>query len=417
MEKFDLLVSGAGPAGAMAAYWSAKAGLSTLLIEKASLPRQKCCAGGLLGRTDAMLDFPLPDYIIKRKIDSFGVIIDGTRERFKTDRYVASTVDRGDFDAFLVGKAQDRGCEVRTGVPTGIITENDDGIVADVNGSEVHANAAIIAEGAVSQNSNRLFGPRSTGFTATGAMAKFGTTDQLDSSLDFYLFDTPTKNIRFGRYFPINGWMFPHQHGGNIGVAGTGLTQASIKKYLLQIEQEMAANGVRIETEPVTTRPIPFRPRKRLFSKKCLAIGDSAGFANPISGEGMTYAFLSAKLSSDSISRMLNGDQSAMAGYQHRCGDKIFRDLKAASIIGPLSSWIVGVVDTRRFLRVLHNHDKVVQTAINVADGKNDWRGLFLRMVPEFLPLFFSSLPGSEDHDQPIGGEYQADQSHHHGRP
>jgi electron transfer flavoprotein-quinone oxidoreductase len=41
MEKFDLIVVGAGPAGSVAAYTAAKLGLKTLLIEKEKLPRYK----------------------------------------------------------------------------------------------------------------------------------------------------------------------------------------------------------------------------------------------------------------------------------------------------------------------------------------------------------------------------------------
>src|SRR3989344_3804149 len=45
--KFDAIVVGAGPAGATAAYFLAKAGLKVLSLEKKKLPRFKPCGGGI----------------------------------------------------------------------------------------------------------------------------------------------------------------------------------------------------------------------------------------------------------------------------------------------------------------------------------------------------------------------------------
>src|SRR5215472_15825308 len=53
----DAIVVGAGPAGSSAAYWLASAGLDVILLEKATLPREKVCGDGLTPRgTRALLD-------------------------------------------------------------------------------------------------------------------------------------------------------------------------------------------------------------------------------------------------------------------------------------------------------------------------------------------------------------------------
>ncbi len=46
---WDVVVVGAGPAGASAAYAAAVAGRKVLLLEKAELPRYKTCGGGIIG--------------------------------------------------------------------------------------------------------------------------------------------------------------------------------------------------------------------------------------------------------------------------------------------------------------------------------------------------------------------------------
>jgi flavin-dependent dehydrogenase len=52
---FEVIVVGAGPAGAMLAYELSRAGTSVLLIEKQILPRYKCCAGGVTAKTASLL--------------------------------------------------------------------------------------------------------------------------------------------------------------------------------------------------------------------------------------------------------------------------------------------------------------------------------------------------------------------------
>ena len=52
----DVLVVGAGPAGAAAAAWSARAGHDVVLADAAVFPRDKTCGDGLTPRAIAELD-------------------------------------------------------------------------------------------------------------------------------------------------------------------------------------------------------------------------------------------------------------------------------------------------------------------------------------------------------------------------
>ena len=47
-ERFDLVVVGAGPGGSSTAYYAAKAGLNTLLVDRQEFPRDKTCGDGLM---------------------------------------------------------------------------------------------------------------------------------------------------------------------------------------------------------------------------------------------------------------------------------------------------------------------------------------------------------------------------------
>ena len=52
----DVLIVGAGPAGSAAATWCARAGLSVLLVDAETFPRDKPCGDGLTPRAIAELD-------------------------------------------------------------------------------------------------------------------------------------------------------------------------------------------------------------------------------------------------------------------------------------------------------------------------------------------------------------------------
>jgi choline dehydrogenase-like flavoprotein len=74
---YDIIVSGAGPAGSYSAYLCAKSGLRTLLLERSILPRKKCCAGGVLERAVRLLDLDLHANVIERELNGFHFVREG----------------------------------------------------------------------------------------------------------------------------------------------------------------------------------------------------------------------------------------------------------------------------------------------------------------------------------------------------
>ena len=89
---YDVLVSGAGPSGSYASYLLAKSGYKVGLIEREQLPRSKCCAGGVMQRALGMLDFPVPDYIVERRVTGASVVLGERTHPIDVGRTVISTV-------------------------------------------------------------------------------------------------------------------------------------------------------------------------------------------------------------------------------------------------------------------------------------------------------------------------------------
>src|SRR5215510_14790563 len=105
----QVLVAGAGPAGAVAARTLAAAGIDTLLVDRAAFPRNKPCGGGLTMR--ALSRFPW----LERAMDGIDVHSvaklhlespDGTVLKLDAKRPVGLLVRRVEFDHALVKSAQ-----------------------------------------------------------------------------------------------------------------------------------------------------------------------------------------------------------------------------------------------------------------------------------------------------------------------
>jgi flavin-dependent dehydrogenase len=114
----DVLVVGAGPAGATAARTLARAGVSTLLIDRAAFPRHKPCGGALSAR---VIDrFPHLESALHRiathwisrlhLVGPSGGFVDLT-----SDVPAALMIRRVEFDALLVALAVEAGARVATG--------------------------------------------------------------------------------------------------------------------------------------------------------------------------------------------------------------------------------------------------------------------------------------------------------------
>lgn len=162
-EKFDVVVVGAGPAGATAALVLAQAGLKVALVERGENPGAKNMFGGALYYTEALHKL-LPDFwkeapverYITRRIITFltptaSLSVDFKDTEFSRPPYNGFTLLRAKFDHWYAQKAQQAGALI---IPETVV---DDllwadgkvvGIKARRDEGELHADVVIAADGA-----------------------------------------------------------------------------------------------------------------------------------------------------------------------------------------------------------------------------------------------------------------------------
>ena len=290
MPSYDVAIVGAGPAGSTAAYHLAAAGASVLLLDKATFPRDKPCGGGVTGRAARQLPFsiaPVVEDVVDRMECGLRYGKHVTR-RARTP--IAYMTQRKRLDHFLLQKAAEAGAEVR------------EGETADAR--ELDARIVIGADGCNGSSAKQLgLADRIVHGVALEANYPYEARYAGGIVLEIAI-------IRGGY-----GWIFAKGDHLNVGVGGNG---EEAPKLRAELRRMCEAYGI----DPDAARDtrgyrLPMRmARTRLARGTTAVIGDAAGLVDPLSGDGMYEAFLSAKLVSNAALEVLAGRADSLDAYQ-----------------------------------------------------------------------------------------------------
>ena len=389
------MVSGSGPSGSVAAYRCSKLGLRTLLLERHPMPRPKCCAGGLLVRAERQLPFEVPSNLVEKEIKGIAIQMKNYRKEFDFGETFCRIVKRDRFDQFLARKAEDAGTELWENARAQSLIEGRNEIEVITTKGSIHAKTMIVAEGVTSRSARALFGRYPSKNIAIGVATNVDLQQDAGDKIEFHFIDTPFAKLEFRPFFPLNGWMFPHMLGANIGVVAKGASREKLFQSVRDIQRMTESKfGKSPGNDNITAHPIPLVPRSRLHSARALAVGDAAGFANPLTGEGMTYAIKSGLLAAEAISNALNNNdtRSAFHRYDSECEKHIARDLRAASMLSPFLHNLLNLVDSRKLFENLQENKRLMDTCVGIVQGKDNWAHLAIQALTNFPSLFLSSL-------------------------
>lgn len=341
-HRYDIAVVGAGPAGSLLAYQMARAGRRVLLLEKHRLPRYKTCGGGLTRRARALLPFDI-DELVEDRSRTTRLRVHYRTAFEQTDATAAvELVMRDRFDHFLARKAEAAGAVVLdqtrflslSGAPGRVAVETTTGrfytqliIGADGVHSRVaralglslryHVMPALEAELALSRNTRQRF---------TGAIC-----------FDF--------GVVPGGY----AWLFPKRNGVSAGILARHQPARCLKPYLMRY---LARNGLSDNETLRSLRlhPIPCRPdrRNRYANPRGLVVGDATGLVDPVTGEGLFYAFKSAMIAAAVLSSSMTYGPETARRFNRALKTDIEAEVMKADILARIlygcpafSNWVL----------------------------------------------------------------------------
>jgi menaquinone-9 beta-reductase len=349
-SRFDVLVVGAGPSGASAAYWLATLGHRVLVIDKKRFPREKTCGDGLTPRAVRQLhDMGLADPLAEfQRFDGLRSIAHGITLELKWPDHpdfppYGYVVRRSELDDMVAQRA------VKAGATLWSATEAIQPVIEDAPLSEGGSPKEPVVTGAVVRN-------KDTGATQTvraryvivadGANSRFGRalgtarnrTYPLGMAIRGYftspLHDDPWIEShldirdREGNHLPGYGWIFPVGDGTvNVGVGllstFTGwknVNTSHLMDAFCATAPERWGISPDTATGPPTGGKLPtggsVTPR---VGPSHLVIGDAAGSVNPFNGEGISLAYETGRLAADAVDlALVTGDRAALETYSQR---------------------------------------------------------------------------------------------------
>jgi geranylgeranyl reductase family protein len=326
--SFDsqVIVAGAGPAGALAARTLAEAGIVTLLVDRAAFPRNKPCGGGI--STRVLRRFPWVSDAIAG-IDQHVVARlhlegpDGSTFNVTSPAPCVLLVRRVEFDAALVAAAVSCGARLRTGFEITQARVEPDGVTLQSrSGERLRAPLVIAADGVHSVIAKRV-----------GLNTRWPRTHLAIDMME----ETPSSVLRAERpdelwaaygYQGLDGYgyIFPKAHHVNVGV---GCLLSHFDQAVERAPAELQASFVgslvergilhgRHAPEAFTPYLIPVGgPLPVTGTSRILLAGDAGGFVNGVTAEGIYYAMVSGELAGRAAAAATRGGAGHDAGLQY----------------------------------------------------------------------------------------------------
>jgi len=332
----EVLIVGAGPAGAAAAILLAEQGFEVTVLDRARFPRDKVCGDGLAPRSVGVLrrlgveerltqagHRPLGEY---RIVSTWGDSIKAGLPSYGKGPPYAYVIPRREFDALLVERAREAGAEViegrradrlipGTAAAPAVETEDDGGrrIV-------MRPRVVVAADGSRGSFSRTVIPSRHLQPFAVAMRQYLDGAEGLDGALSFFL-DQPM--------LPGYGWAFPASREGGPANVGAGMAVSALRRRGLKVRQVMdwflgpesrafpyLAGGRPVGPPAAFPLLIDF-PRGRRRREAVLLVGDAGNLIDPLSGEGIGYALESSVAAARAIAASLHsGDLRELAGYE-----------------------------------------------------------------------------------------------------
>ncbi len=336
MLETKITILGAGPGGAATALRLAQMGIPSVLIDKATFPRDKICGDGMTGRTIAILNRIDPTIVetldkAPYQADSWGVtfLMDHKRkfpvpfrknynkEADKTPCFVSKRID---FDNHLVEKVRSQ--------PLIQLIENQNidtherttegWILGDKKSDfKIKTTLVIAANGA---NSPFM---RHVAKIAVDPKHHAGAVRAYYKNVSGCHDDNYIELHFLKKYLPGYFWIFPLPNGeANVGfgmLTGTiSKRKVNLKKALLEIIETNPGVKERFQNATldgdIIGFPLPLGSKRHALSDdNYMLVGDAASLIDPLTGEGIGNAVYSGYIAAEQADKCLKANDFSAA--------------------------------------------------------------------------------------------------------
>lgn len=333
----EVIVAGAGPAGASAARALAAAGLDTLLVDRATFPRNKPCGGGI--STRALTRFPwlgsaiqgIDQHVVSR-LHLEGP--DDARIDITSPEPCVLLVRRVELDHALVRAAMAAGARMRSGFEITQARADATGVTLQARGGDVlRAPMVIAADGVHSVIGKRL------GLNVRWPRTHLAIDMMEETSTGTLRAERPDEIWAAYAYRGLEGYayIFPKARHVNVGI-GCLLShfdeQVEDKPEALQaafvnsLVERGVLHGER-SSETFTPYLIPVGgPLPVTAVPRVLLAGDAGGFVNGVTAEGIYYAMVSGTVAGEAVAEAHRaGTTDAATRYERRWKREIGAEL------------------------------------------------------------------------------------------
>jgi geranylgeranyl reductase family protein len=324
-QSQDVIVVGAGPAGATLAYELAKRGIGVLVLEKEKLPHYKCCAGGVTSKAAKLLDFDISEVVEDVIYEVSFTFNLGSPYRGQHSQPLMYTVMRDVFDYFLVQKAQQLGAVLMDGQKVTQVQVGADWVEISTADNIFRSRLLVGADGAYSVVARELGMGRDIEYIAgieseivvpEEELAKWKSRVQIDLGC------IP------GGY----AWVFPKRNHLSIGAGCLASKARHLSHHYHKFLNSLSIGSYTIARS--SNHLIPTCTKGKLvWQDKALLLGDAAGLTDPLTGEGIYNAIRSAQLAAPVIESSLARSKVGLQDYQQVAEKKIMSELRIASTL------------------------------------------------------------------------------------
>jgi geranylgeranyl reductase family protein len=324
-RDLEVVVVGAGPAGATAARLLAERGAHVRLLEARPLPRHKLCGGGL---TPKALPFLPPTALacIERRVTAFELAGGRIgRPVLRLPDVEVAMVERAPFDASLTEAAARAGVDVVASEPVvdARSAGTDSRPLVTTRTASIPADVVIAADGEPSRTAVRA------GLRAPARRRALGL--EVDLALDRAR-PTDVLQLRFGVPHGY-AWSFPKGDHANVGILTTdprrtGSLAAALRRYVAELGLDLGGERIRGHWIPMSLRAGP------LEAGRLLLAGDAAGAADPFFGEGIAYALASGAIAASTIADWAEGRASSTHAYEARVRRSLEPAFRRLTLVG-----------------------------------------------------------------------------------